>query len=189
MDATIKSLYTMVEIIAVCAIIMILAGIGAGGYNVARGIMAKSITEATLGKLRLALESYKSKYGYYPHSTGSAMAFHLDIIDPTQHPAGNPANNLNQFLDYARMQRDECVREIIKVIPNPPYDDIIVYAYYVKDGYTRKTNPIEKTPIDAIPYSPIKYRSPGVRNPTSFDLYSAGPSGDFSKTGDNIYAK
>jgi prepilin-type N-terminal cleavage/methylation domain-containing protein len=172
--------FSLVELLVVCAIIAILLGIGAGGYTVVRRRMAQARTEAILNKLKVAIESYKNKYGYYPqpHVSASdpAVEFHLDINSFTSgQPQTYPNNNLNQFLDYSKMQRDECEK--------------INGIYYVKDGFNAPTST-----VGGKEYSAIMYRCPGIINKTSFDIYSAGPDRKFasdpaSSTEDDIYSQ
>jgi type II secretory pathway pseudopilin PulG len=166
--------FSLVELLVVCAIMAILLGIGAGGYTVVRRRMAQARTEAILNKLKVALESYKNKYGYYPHATNSAINFYLDVIDFTC-DEGKPNNNLNQFLDYSKMQRDEC--------------EVVNDIYYVKDGFRANSST-----VGGVDYPAIMYRCPGIINKTTFDLYSAGPDRKFASdpensTEDDIYSQ
>ncbi len=58
--------FTMVEIMVVVAIIAILVGMGMAGYKIARKRADETNTKAALLKLKIAIESFKKKYGYYP---------------------------------------------------------------------------------------------------------------------------
>lgn len=167
-----RSCFSLVEMLVVMAIIGILAGVGVGAYTVARRKLAQSATQAMLSKIRISLESYKSKYGYYPHQNGIEINFYLDII-PANYSAndpGNPKNNLNQFMDYKKLQDEDAVK--------------ISGIFYLKDAFSGANKPAVIPEIGV-----IKYRSPGTVNTSSFDLYSAGPDRNFSTTRDNIYAK
>ncbi len=181
--------YTLVEMLVVIAIIAILIGLGAGGYKVAHRWLAQSSTEALLSKLKIALESYKNDKGYYPQpnidaSETNVPNFRLDtnakdyannssVPDPNDHL--QPRNNMNNFVDYSKIQQDQSLK-----IPGNPN------IYFVKDGWN--------APIDVTSYpfgpntpgGPIKYRCPGLINKTTFDLYSAGPDRRFG-TKDDIY--
>ena len=215
--------YSLVEMLVVIAIIAILIGIGAGGYTIAQKWMAKSRTEAILAKLKIALEAYKNDKGYYPLpntdpsrvppvtgtlviSTADAPNFRLDVnikdyaaIHPNTFGTYLPnsdltssdndhlqiRNNMNKYVDYSKIQQDQSVK-----VPNSKYNE-----YFVKDGWN---SPVESesspSPFAGAPCGPIKYRSPGIINKTSFDLYSAGPDRKFATDPakdieDDIYCK
>ena len=178
--------YTLVEMLVVMAIIAILIGVGAGGYKVGRRWLAKSQTEAILAKLKIAIESYKNDKGYYPQphtdpsrvppvtgtlviSTADAPNFKLDTnikdfadVDPTGYSSSlpspsdhlQPRNNMNNFVDYSKIKQDQSLK-----VPNSKYNE-----YFVKDGWN--------SPAVGESYGAIKYRSPGLINKTTFDLYS-----------------
>ncbi|MDD5699482.1 MAG: type II secretion system protein [Victivallaceae bacterium] len=162
--------YSMVEMLVVLAIVAILIGIGAGGYQAGRRWLATVRTEALLAKLRLAIQAYKNDKGYYPMPYGgSAVNFKLDTnandFDSGSHSDSwlQPRNNLNYFLDYGKIQADQSEKI---------HSGGCNY-YYVKDGWN----------------CVIKYLCPGTVNTASFDLYSAGPDRRFDTSNDNIYAK
>jgi len=170
--------FSLVEILVVVGIIAILLGLSGAGYTAVQRKIARSRTEATLNKLRVGLESYKSKYGYYPQTVNSSgtvlvMPFHLDINDPTAAaaPQGQIQNNFNQFIEYSKISKEDAV-VVGKNANNCPY-------YAVIDGW--KTNIREKgANVDAYPISSgigapyILYVCPGLLNTSSYDLFSAG---------------
>lgn len=171
--------YSLVEMLVVLAIIAILVGLGAGGYTVARRWLAQSQTEALLAKLKLAIESYKNDKGYYPLPQGVIKEFRLDVNakDYDSPPADNDANahlqirnNMNNFMDYSKIQQDQSIKKRISTH----------YEYFVKDGWN--------SGVGSLKYGPIRYQCPGATNKTSFDLYSAGPDREFG-TEDDIYAQ
>jgi len=61
----------------VCAIIVVLVGIGIGVYSVASRKASESKTEAMIKKMCIALEAYKNKTGYYIQQT-TVSAFYVD---------------------------------------------------------------------------------------------------------------
>jgi len=167
--------YTLVEMLVVMAIIAILIGVGAGGYKVGRRWLAKAQTEAILAKLKIAIESYKNDKGYYPQphtavgvAESAVPLFKLDTnskdgssLAGDEH---NVRNNMNNFVDYATIKADQSYKHNFS---NCTY-------YYVKDGWTAPL----KTPVTLVggdsvdSFGAIKYRSPGLINKTTFDLYS-----------------
>ncbi len=88
------SAFTIVELLMVCAIIMILAGIGIGIFAVAVRKSSESKAEAMIKKMCIALDAYKDKTGYYFQQT-TVSALYIDNYD---YPAP-PADDLNDFLD------------------------------------------------------------------------------------------
>jgi prepilin-type N-terminal cleavage/methylation domain-containing protein len=75
-----KKYFTLVELLMVCAIIAVLAGLGIGIYAVATRKSAEARCEATIKKICVALESYKDKTGYYIQQT-TIGAFYVDQYD------------------------------------------------------------------------------------------------------------
>ena len=186
--------YTLVEMLVVMAIIAILIGIGAGGYTAARRWISQSRTEALLAKIKIALESYKNDKGYYPlpHTDPTdtdVPNFKLDTNAKDSTPLGTgdeyqPRNNMNNFVDYAKIQDDQSYKHNFN---NCTY-------YYVKDGWNAPLGNVvtllDGTTTDS--FGAIKYRCPGIVNPTSFDLYSAGNDRVFAAnpavdTEDDVY--
>ena len=187
--------YSLVEMLVVIAIIAILIGLGSGGYTVAHKWLAQSSTEALLSKLKIALESYKNDKGYYPYSTNTPENFRLDtnakdyanngsVPDPNNHL--QPRNNMNNFVDYSKIQQDQSFK----------HNSGSCNYYYVKDGWNAplksKITLMDGTQTDV--FGAIKYECPGTINKTSFDIYSAGNDRVFgvnAATGknDDVYVK
>lgn len=61
-----KRYFTLVELLAVMAIIIVLAGITVGGIMFATGKAEVSRTTALMTEFEAALEEYKNDYGVYP---------------------------------------------------------------------------------------------------------------------------
>lgn len=166
--------YSMVEILVVLAIIAILMGLGAGGFSAVRRKMSTARTEATLNKVRVALESYKAKYGYYPPSVNASNAivwqpFFLDLNDPSVE-RGKMQNNFNQFIDYGKIANEEST-----VVGSYTTGPVTVKRYAVGDGWESKV--WEKTGSSSETEQVcnfIVYMCPGMVNQNSYDLFSAG---------------
>ena len=171
-DTVIQYRFSLVEILVAIGIIAILLGLSGAGYQAVQRKIARTRTEATLNKLRIGLESYKSKFGYYPQTynpgTGNVEVwpFRLDINDfssPTLHPEGLPQNNFNSFVEYSKISKEDSV--------------MVSGRYRVIDGW--KTNVWSPTPPNPTPYVDqggpyIYYVCPGYLNTSSYDLFSAG---------------
>ncbi|MBR2642145.1 MAG: type II secretion system protein GspG [Lentisphaeria bacterium] len=63
-----KSCFTLVEVVMVVALIAVLTGIAIGGYSYAMGSARESATKSIIKQMEAALESSKTKHGFYPAS-------------------------------------------------------------------------------------------------------------------------
>lgn len=88
-----KHHFSLIELLTVCGILLILAGIGVGVYSLVHRKMQDSRCQAMIAKMCVALENYKNKTGYYIQAV-SATALYIDNY-------GTAANqpNLNNFID------------------------------------------------------------------------------------------
>lgn len=75
--------FTLVEILTTIAILAILAGISLGVTKLAFGKAHESKNQALIKMIEVALEQYKSKYGYYPNSGDKPRLFTMDMVDLT----------------------------------------------------------------------------------------------------------
>ena len=183
-NTVIQYRFSLVEILVAISIIAILLGLSGAGYTAVQRKIARTRTEATLNKIRVGLESYKSKFGYYPQQVAIGP-FQLDINDPTV-PQGQPQNNFNVYIEYGKMSNEDSV--MIKDPGNPtqPFTYTAsngkpVKVFRVIDGW--KTNirvknaasdfcPNPAGGTQGAPY--ILYVCPGLLNTSSYDLFSAG---------------
>ncbi|MDF7826819.1 prepilin-type N-terminal cleavage/methylation domain-containing protein [Pontiellaceae bacterium B12227] len=91
--------FTLIELLVVMAIIGILAGLGVGGYRLARRAALEGRAQAEIELLRTALEEYRVEYGSYPRQVGSTPFFNLaeistltnlvegiELLDPWERP-------------------------------------------------------------------------------------------------------
>lgn len=152
--------FTLVEILTTIAILAILAGISLGVTKLAFGKAHESKNQALIKMIEVALEQYKSKYGYYPNSGENPQLFMMDMVDLTL-TAGESdndkktrvlTNNIWQYFD------EDFKKTFVKQTPLANND--IFYGYV----------------IDA-KGNPLVYRCPGIFNTGSFDLGSVGEDG------------
>ncbi len=138
--------FTLVEILTTIAILAILAGISLGVTKLAFGKAHESKNQALIKMIEVALEQYKSKYGYYPNSGADPQLFIMDIVDLTSD--GDPTrvltNNIWQYFDEG-----------------------------FKKTFVKQDDDGNNYVIDA-KGNPLIYRCPGIFNPGSFDLGSVG---------------
>ena len=138
--------FTLIEILAAVAILAILAGITTGIIGYVRAKTNEARTLATIEIIKVALEQYKEKYGYYlPISKGNYVKFRTDSVSSAANAADENKTNFNQFVDY---------NSFIK------QGTAVGNAYEIHDGYGKD--------------SYIWYCYPGKVNKGSYDLGSLG---------------
>lgn len=156
-----KRKFTLVELLAVMGIITILAGIAIGVVQFARKKTGEARTTATLEIIKMGLEQYKQKYGYYlPISGGEYVEIHTDYVDSANDAKNNNKGNFNQFIDYNAL------------IGQGKASGVTTgrHCYYIKDGFG----------------APIYYCYPGKINRTGYDLGSCGPNNNIGAGGVKI---
>ena len=76
--------FTLLELLVVMLILGILAGLGVGGYRLARCSALEGRAKAGIELLRTALEEYRVEFGGYPQQTGSIELYNLtEVIELT----------------------------------------------------------------------------------------------------------
>ena len=88
-----KHPFTLVELLAVIAIILLLAGLTIGGLNYAarRSDLAKTL--AIMTEFETALDAFKADYGYYPvQKTADDVDFSKNIWDTFTNRTANKRN-------------------------------------------------------------------------------------------------
>jgi general secretion pathway protein G len=79
-----RSGFTLLELLAVMAIIAILIGLASGGYQLARRSARDGQARAELELLRSAVEEYRIEYGAYPAFDGSYSGMVLSLSSEQQ---------------------------------------------------------------------------------------------------------
>ena len=120
--------FTLIEILAAVAILAILAGITTGIIGYVRAKTNEARTLATIEIIKVALEQYKEKYGYYlPISKGNYVKFRTDIVTDSANPA---KNNFNQFVDYnSFIKQGTAVGNAYEIHDGYGKDSYIWYCY------------------------------------------------------------
>lgn len=98
-----KRKFTLVELLAVIAIMAVLAGITIGIVPLINQNSADAKTRGIIKAIEVALENYKAKYGYYiPSENGEVNVFNIT------HKGDLEKINLNfaQFIEYDSMSKD-----------------------------------------------------------------------------------
>ncbi len=144
------SRFTLVELLAVCLIISVLAAIGVKGYSYAQYKIAESRTKALIARVELALENCKAKYGYYlPMNSNRYIVFNRD-------PKKSDTLQVNGFRD------SDYIADFLRML------DVQSAKFIQKDG---------SYILDDGNGNYLFYACPGKVNTESFDLYSLGADG------------
>ena len=120
--------FTLIEILAAVAILAILAGITTGIIGYVRAKTNEARTLATIEIIKVALEQYKEKYGYYlPISKGNYVKFRTDAVTDV---AKATKDNFNQFVDYnSFIKQGTAVGNAYEIHDGYGKDSYIWYCY------------------------------------------------------------
>ena len=167
--------FTLVELLAVIALISILSAIGFGVYSYAKNKAQESATEALLKQIEAGLEGFNTKAGYYPKSNNddfSTIKFTfaadgtLDKIEFGGETLEKQSISDGDSQAKKKRMKNERLEAFAKAVDmevlknNLDSDGVLVDAWGGK----------------------IYYRSPGKFKTGSYDLVSAGPDGKFGES-------
>lgn len=156
---TLRFRFTLVEVLAVVALISLLAAIGFGAYSYAMNASRESNTKALLKRIEAGLESCRTKFGYYPASTSlDLIKFKLDssnLISDVEFNATSESNKTTLS--------DEMRKEFLRVIEEESLKKGKTGDFFLEDSWGGK----------------IYYRYPGQINKGGFDLIAPGADGGF----------
>jgi general secretion pathway protein G len=79
-----RSGFTLLELLAVMAILAILIGLASGGYKLARRSAREGQARAELELLRSAVEEFRIEYGAYPPASEGAYSSMWSDLSPDQ---------------------------------------------------------------------------------------------------------
>lgn len=171
--------FSLIELLAVIAVIGILVGIGVGGYSYAMNSAKESATRSAMKQIEVALENMKTKYGYYPpcakskpteldKDTGKIYIFDQDGNPPdsTNTASFKTAMQVpgNYMADFVKQLDPESLRSLTTIDNEASHK-----CWYLVDAWGNQ----------------IVYRCPGEINKESYDLISAGPDGRYAEFSKN----
>lgn len=99
----VKSGFTLLELLAVMLIIGLLAGLGIGGYSLARHSAKEGRAKADIERLRNGLEEYRVQYGAYPSTADGLLSItnhvgaRFEVLDPWGQPYQYVSSNRFQY--------------------------------------------------------------------------------------------
>lgn len=157
---TLRFRFTLVEVLAVVALVSLLAAIGFGAYSYAMNASRESNTKALLKRIEAGLESCRTKYGYYPASTSFGMVkFKLDSSNLISDVAFNVADSSPNGTALS----DEMRKEFLRVVEEESLKKGKTGDFVLEDSWG----------------GAIYYRYPGQINKGGFDLIAPGADGGF----------
>lgn len=164
---TLRFRFTLVEVLAVVALVSLLAAIGFGAYSYAMNASRESNTKALLKRIEAGLESCRTKYGYYPASTSfTAISLTLkrntSLVSAIQF--GTDAMPSDYEKEFLRVVDEESLKKnMIKTLNASSESTTTEMSFDLEDSWGGK----------------IYYRYPGQINKGGFDLIAPGADGRF----------
>lgn len=166
--------FTMVEMLAVIAVVLIITGFMIAGYMAATNKASEHKTKAVIKKIEMALEAYKGDWGCYPPQPAldpMYMAYEDSVTGKLKRAStGNKWTLVDYLSDIESMKSSgEFIEEYWSFGidsdggPKDKSSDVVpvMHGKSLNDGWEQ----------------PLLYRCPGVFNPGSYDLGSVGADG------------
>lgn len=165
---TLRFRFTLVEVLAVVALVSLLAAIGFGAYSYAMNASRESNTKALLKRIEAGLESCRTKFGYYPVSTSFteiSITLKKDTSLVSAIQFGTDVMSSDYEKEFLRVVDEESLKKnMIKTLnASSGTDTDTEKSFELEDGWGGK----------------IYYRYPGQINRGGFDLIAPGADGRF----------
>ncbi len=160
---TLRFRFTLVEVLAVVALVSLLAAIGFGAYSYAMNASRESNTKALLKRIEAGLESCRTKFGYYPASQNFRwILIQLDtstkLVSGIQFDVSSSETGMS-----GTSLSDEMRKEFLRVIEEESLKKGKTGDFVLEDSWG----------------GAIYYRYPGQINRGGFDLIAPGADGRF----------
>ena len=166
---TLRFRFTLVEVLAVVALVSLLAAIGFGAYSYAMNASRESNTKALLKRIEAGLESCRTKYGYYPASTSFteiSITLKKDTSLVSAIQFGTDVMSSDYEKEFLRVVDEESLKKnMIKTLNASSESTTTEMSFDLEDSWGGK----------------IYYRYPGQINKGGFDLIAPGADGKFGK--------
>ena len=159
-----KRNFTLVELLAVTALIVILAGIGFAAFSYASNRGKEAATKSLIARIGAGLESVKTKHGAFPGSSGGAYG---DIVVTV-----NDTTGLVTGITFGKTGGTGGTALSAKQLKT---------FLTVCDGESLKKNLDGSGNVTDAWGGKIKYCCPGKINTAKFDLAAPGPDEGFGK--------
>ena len=164
---TLRFRFTLVEVLAVVALVSLLAAIGFGAYSYAMNASRESNSKALFKRIEAGLESCRTKYGYYPASQNfRRILIQLDtqldtstkLVSDIQFDVSSSETGMS-----GTSLSDEMRKEFLRVIEEESLKKGKTGDFVLEDSWG----------------GAISYRYPGQINKGGFDLIAPGADGGF----------
>ena len=157
-----KKNFTLVELLCAVALVVILAGIGFSAYSYASHRGREAATRSLITRLEAALETLKTKHGFYPAcATWGDISVDVDSDTGVVKQIGFGSTNLPANATPTKNEEKQ-LKDFLAVI----------------DAESLKKNVANGKLRDAWG-SPIKYCYPGKINKIKFDIVAPGADESF----------
>jgi len=166
--------FTMIELMAAMAIIAILAGLGVKGMQFAQSIQAEAATKARMEKVKVILESFKKKCGYYPQQSSAGD---INLFGVVSDISGK--SNLQMTPDHVDPIIESLVDDYTSLINSGEFVVGLSSVDHDQDEPTavEPTGRVKRVSkiyfVDGLGQA-FQYKCPGDRNVSSYDLWSEG---------------
>ena len=190
--STSRHTFTLTELLVAIAIVLILVGMTIAGVGYARRRADEAKTVAILEQFAQGLEAFRAEKGFYPPCEGEVK---LQL---------NKYNKLFLIINSKKYTFYSGGKGLLGSEDNMNGDDFKKGGNnFCEFGHLGPLNPTTETtdPMilkdawgdenDETPKNAIKYKCPGIKNVTGYDLQSNGPNGvaddddDITNWGDN----
>ena len=156
--------FTLVELLAVTALIVILAGLGFAAFSYASNRGKEAATKSLITRIAAGLESVKIKHGTFP--AGASSYGNIEVVEDdtgiiSEVKFNGSALNSKQLKTFLTV----CDGESLKKNLTLDNDDASgkKRTYHITDAWG----------------GAVKYRCPGLINTIKFDLVAPGADGGF----------
>ena len=166
--------FTLIELLAVMMVILLLAGIMIGVAGYVQKTMAVSVTKGQMAAMKMALESYKADFGYYPpttpihfsnqggaESTNNAILYRALCGQGKRYLAKFPGSQIRVNASTGLTNIFDVFGTLFNYYNSPTTTSALFSNNYVYPG----------GPIDSL----TGFATGGQVNPLSYDLLSCGP--------------
>ena len=173
------SRFTLVEVLAVMALIAILTAIGFGVYSYSKAKAKESSTEALLKQIDAGLGAFNTKAGYYPKSGSDFSVIKFRFASDgtvSEIDFGDTSTKLTYNASPSNKEermKNERLETFTKSL------DMEVVKNHLGNVTTDSNGNITYGELVDAWGKPIYYRSPGKFKKGGYDLVSAGPDGKF----------
>ena len=159
-----KRYFTLIEILVVCGIIAILAGMGFAGYRYAMNSGRESSTKALVKQISVALENCRNKFGFYPDSANWDDI--VIAVDGNGIPQSIQFGSVTYAVNDTVSTRQQFFKHFISLVDVESVKAARDSSGALRDSWGNL----------------IYYRYPGLVNDTAFDIISPGSDGRFSSS-------